>query len=117
MMQGRILPDEFVAPYLNEISRIAGEQRTSSLSRFDGINDTDVTGDFLAKEGDPRMNTAVTVHPKLSHYGLITADLDAMTEWYGKVLGMTVNHRSKIPAIARLTHQGPPVFRFWVRQQ
>ena len=58
------------------------------------------------------MNTAVTVHPKLSHYGLITADLDAMTEWYGKVLGMTVNHRSKIPAIARLTHQGPPFSAF-----
>jgi len=54
------------------------------------------------------MNTQTIVHPKLHHYGLITADLDPMVEWYRKVLGMTVNHRSKIPAIARMTHQGPP---------
>lgn len=54
------------------------------------------------------MNTETTVHPKLHHYGLITADLDPMVEWYRKALGMTVNHRSKIPTIARVTHQGPP---------
>ncbi len=54
------------------------------------------------------MNTKTIVHPKLHHYGLITADLDPMVEWYRKVLGMTVNHRSKIPAIARMTHHGPP---------
>jgi catechol 2,3-dioxygenase len=59
-----------------------------------------------------KMNTEITVHPKLQHYGLITANLDAMTEWYRKVLGMTINHRSKIPAIARLTHQGPPFSAF-----
>jgi catechol-2,3-dioxygenase len=35
-----------------------------------------------------------------------------MTDWYRKVLGMTVNHRSKIPAIARITHQGPPFSAF-----
>ena len=35
-----------------------------------------------------------------------------MTEWYRKVLGMTINHRSKIPAIARLTRQGPPFSAF-----
>jgi catechol 2,3-dioxygenase len=58
------------------------------------------------------MNSETTVHPKLQHYGLVTANLDAMTQWYGKVLGMTVNHRSKIPAIARLTHQGPPFSAF-----
>ncbi len=40
------------------------------------------------------MNTEVTVHPKLHHYGLTTANLDAMIDWYRKVLGMTVNHRS-----------------------
>jgi len=40
------------------------------------------------------MNTEITVHPKLQHYGLTTANLDAMIEWYRKVLGMTVNHRS-----------------------
>ena len=54
------------------------------------------------------MNTETTVHPKLHHYGLITANLDPMVEWYRKALGMTVNHRSKIPTIARVTHQGPP---------
>ena len=58
------------------------------------------------------MNTQTIVHPKLHHYGLITADLDPMVEWYRKVLGMTVNHRSKIPAIARLTHHGPPFSAF-----
>jgi len=54
------------------------------------------------------MNTKTIVHPKLHHYGLITANLDPMVDWYRKVLGMTVNHRSEIPAIARMTHQGPP---------
>ena len=54
------------------------------------------------------MNTETTVHPKLHHYGLITANLDPMVDWYRKALGMTVNHRSKIPTIARMTHQGPP---------
>ncbi len=63
------------------------------------------------------MNTETTVHPKLQHYGLVTANLDAMTEWYGKVLGMTVNHRSKIPAIARLHTSRAAVFRLRVREQ
>jgi catechol 2,3-dioxygenase-like lactoylglutathione lyase family enzyme len=44
------------------------------------------------------MNTEITVHPKLHHYGLTTANLDAMIDWYRKVLGMTVNHRSERPA-------------------
>ncbi len=43
------------------------------------------------------MNTAVTVHPKLHHYGLITTNLNAMIDWYGKVLGMTLNHRAAMP--------------------
>jgi len=54
------------------------------------------------------VNTETTVHPKLHHYGLITANLDPMVDWYRKALGMTVNHRSKIPTMARVTHQGPP---------
>ena len=58
------------------------------------------------------MNTEAIVHPKLLHYGLSTANMDAMADWYRKVLGMTVNHRSKIPAIARLTRQGPPFSGF-----
>ena len=44
------------------------------------------------------MNTEITVHPKLQYYGLITANLDAMIEWYRKVLGMAVNRRSAPPA-------------------
>jgi catechol 2,3-dioxygenase-like lactoylglutathione lyase family enzyme len=37
------------------------------------------------------MNTEITVHPKLQHFGLNTGNLAAMTDWYRKVLGMTVN--------------------------
>ena len=44
------------------------------------------------------MNTEIIVHPKLMHYGLATANLDAMIDWYRKVLGMTVNNRIKVPA-------------------
>jgi catechol-2,3-dioxygenase len=58
------------------------------------------------------MNAEVIVHPKLGHYGLNTANLDPMINWYQKVLGMAVNHRSKIPAIARLVRQGPPFSAF-----
>jgi catechol 2,3-dioxygenase len=43
------------------------------------------------------MNTEITVHPKLQHFGLTTANLDAMLEWYRKVLGMTVNARVGAP--------------------
>lgn len=58
------------------------------------------------------MNTQIPVHPKLHHYGLVTANVDAMVNWYEKVLGMTINHRSKIPSIARLMHVGPPFSEF-----
>jgi catechol 2,3-dioxygenase len=43
------------------------------------------------------MNTEITIHPKLQHCGLTTGNLDGMLEWYGKVLGMTVNKR--VPAL------------------
>ena len=43
------------------------------------------------------MNTEITIHPKLQHCGLTTGNLDAMLEWYGKVLGMTVNKRVSAP--------------------
>ena len=43
------------------------------------------------------MNTEVIVHPKLQHFGLTTANLEAMIDWYRRVLGMTVNHRSAAP--------------------
>jgi catechol 2,3-dioxygenase len=51
------------------------------------------------------MNTDVIVHPKLQHYGIATANGEAMIEWYRKVLGMTVNFRFTAPAGA---HNGPP---------
>ena len=44
------------------------------------------------------MNTEITIHPKLQHFGLATANLDAMLDWYRKVLGMTVNARADAPA-------------------
>jgi catechol 2,3-dioxygenase len=44
------------------------------------------------------MNTEITVHPKLQHCGMTTGNLDGMLEWYGKVLGMTVNKRVAAPA-------------------
>ena len=44
------------------------------------------------------MNTDITIHPRLQHCGLTTANLDAMIEWYRKVLGMTVHKRVAAPA-------------------
>ena len=43
------------------------------------------------------MNTEITIHPKLQHCRLTTGNLDTMLEWYGKVLGMTVNKRVAAP--------------------
>ncbi len=34
------------------------------------------------------------VCPTLHHFGLKTSNLDAMVDWYGKVLGMKPNHRT-----------------------
>src|SRR5271169_2676243 len=44
-----------------------------------------------------KMNTETIVHPKLHHLGLTTANLEVMMEWYRKVLGMTLVHRSAAP--------------------
>ena len=52
------------------------------------------------------MNTEITIHPKLQHLGLATANLDAMLDWYRKVLGMTINARSDAPA----GPEGKPLF-------
>jgi catechol 2,3-dioxygenase len=38
------------------------------------------------------------VHPTLHHFGLTTANLEPMVDWYAKVLGMAPNHRSSTPA-------------------
>ncbi len=35
--------------------------------------------------------------PTLHHFGLTTANLDAMLNWYGKVLGMVPNHQTSRP--------------------
>jgi catechol 2,3-dioxygenase-like lactoylglutathione lyase family enzyme len=51
------------------------------------------------------MNTEVIIHPKLQHVGIMTANLDAMLDWYRKVLGMTVNYRITVPADS---HHGAP---------
>ncbi|MDR3530118.1 MAG: VOC family protein [Rhodopila sp.] len=44
------------------------------------------------------MNTEITVHPKLHHYGLITSNMNTMINWYRTALGMTVNHQEAVPA-------------------
>ena len=44
------------------------------------------------------MNTEITIHPRLQHCGLTTGNLDAMVDWYEKVLGITVNKRAVAPA-------------------
>jgi catechol 2,3-dioxygenase-like lactoylglutathione lyase family enzyme len=51
------------------------------------------------------------IRPTLHHFGLTTANLEAMVDWYGKVLGMTPNHQTSTPVGA----QGPPGLRAaWV---
>ncbi|HYW00139.1 MAG TPA: VOC family protein [Candidatus Acidoferrum sp.] len=52
----------------------------------------------LPDEELSKLNTSIIVHPKLKHYGLMTTKLDSMVDWYQKVLGMTVNNRSAVPA-------------------
>ncbi|MGO9061276.1 MAG: VOC family protein [Candidatus Binataceae bacterium] len=52
------------------------------------------------------MNTEITIHPKLQHFGIATANLDAMLDWYRKVLGMTINARAEAPA----GPEGKPLF-------
>ena len=44
------------------------------------------------------MNAEIIVHPKPQHLGLAAANLDAMIDWYRRVLGMTINYRSTAPA-------------------
>jgi catechol 2,3-dioxygenase len=40
------------------------------------------------------MNTDTIVHPRLHHLGLTTSNLENMIDWYRKVLGMTIVHRT-----------------------
>jgi len=41
------------------------------------------------------------VRPTLHHFGLTTANLEPMVDWYAKVLGMATNHRSRAPVGAQ----------------
>jgi catechol 2,3-dioxygenase len=41
------------------------------------------------------------VCPTLHHFGLKTSNLDAMVDWYGKVLGMKPNHRTEATSAAQ----------------
>jgi catechol 2,3-dioxygenase-like lactoylglutathione lyase family enzyme len=49
---------------------------------------------------DPKANCDI-VHPTLHHFGLTTANLDAMVDWYGKVLCMRPIHLTSRPAGSR----------------
>jgi len=51
------------------------------------------------------MNAETTIHPKLQHLGLTTANLHPMIDWYQKVLGMTIVNRTELPAAAQ--HRAP----------
>src|SRR5260370_41311895 len=41
------------------------------------------------------------VRPTLHHFGLTTANLEAMVDWYAKVLDMAPNHRPSTPVGAQ----------------
>lgn len=58
------------------------------------------------------MNTSATIHPKLQHIALATGNMDAMIDWYQKVLGMTINHRRA--AKPDPSYKGPPFGAAWI---
>jgi catechol-2,3-dioxygenase len=51
------------------------------------------------------------IRPTLHHFGLTTANLQAMKEWYGKVLGMAPTHETAAPDGAAVL---PPMQASWV---
>jgi catechol 2,3-dioxygenase len=51
------------------------------------------------------------IRPTLHHFGLITANLEPMKEWYARVLGMTTNHETPAPDGAAAL---PPMRACWV---
>ena len=51
------------------------------------------------------------IRPTLHHFGLTTANLQAMKEWYGKVLGMAPIHETAAPDGAAVL---PPMQASWV---
>jgi catechol 2,3-dioxygenase len=55
--------------------------------------------------------TSNIIRPTLHHFGLTTANLQGMKDWYAKVLGMTPNHETAAPdGTAAL----PPMQASWV---
>lgn len=58
------------------------------------------------------MNKVTTIHPRLQHLGMTTANIDAMLTWYRTVLGMNLVHRT---SSATGDHKGNPVLKAaWV---
>jgi catechol 2,3-dioxygenase len=57
------------------------------------------------------VNTETIVHPRLHHLGLTTANLEPMIDWYRKVLGMTIVHRTS--AAAGNQAGAPPINAAW----
>jgi hypothetical protein len=41
------------------------------------------------------------IRPASHHFGLTTANMEVMLDWYGKVLGLTLNHKTTTPAGAK----------------
>lgn len=59
----------------------------------------------------PFITTGSAIRPKLHHFGLTTANLEAMKDWYAKVLGMTPSHETAAPDGATIL---PPMRAAWV---
>src|SRR5208283_512328 len=75
----------------------------SCMARLQGLSSLRPLwqGAFSFGESERAMSDASAsceiVRPKLHHFGLTTANLEAMLNWYGKVLGMTSNHQTSKP--------------------
>jgi catechol 2,3-dioxygenase len=58
------------------------------------------------------MNKMTIVHPRLQHLGITTNSIDAMMNWYRKVLGMELVHRTNSATGDQKT--GPSLMAAWV---
>ncbi len=58
------------------------------------------------------MNKVTSVHPRLQHLGMTTANIDAMLIWYRNVLGMNLVHRTASAAGGQ--KDGPVLKAAWV---
>jgi catechol-2,3-dioxygenase len=92
------------SPTRRDVLQIAGLTTLGMAGTIAGITQPLEAADLTTPQQETaknRMDTDVIAHPRLQHYGLVTANLDAMVDWYRNVLGMSVNHRSQLPAIAQ----------------